>query len=144
MSESRTEDEAKAGTAAGVRDLEGDARLEIWYKVGGHAEEIAAEVLKGRIHPIEAPAIWAVTGRKLADLASTISASLAGEGLRATDAEGRGSMPGHGSRAPVPPEESAEERSAAEAVDRMIAALDTATATVEAQLAELRRMRRPD
>jgi len=39
-------------------------------------------------------------------------------------------------------EEGAEERFAAEAVDRMIAALDTATATVEAQLAELRRMRR--
>jgi hypothetical protein len=39
-------------------------------------------------------------------------------------------------------EEEAVEQFAAATVDRMIAALDTATATVEAQLAELRRMRR--
>lgn len=49
---------------------------------------------------------------------------------------------GAGGQVPAAPEENAGERSAAEAMDRMIAALDAATATVQAQLAELRRMRR--
>ncbi|TCZ58748.1 hypothetical protein [Roseicella aquatilis] len=61
---------------------------------------------------------------------------------RVARARGR-AAPQHAATGPQETREhAAAERLAAEAVDRMIARLDTATATVEAQLAELRRMRR--
>ena len=50
--------------------------------------------------------------------------------------------PGSADRVSLVLDEGTAERLAAEAVDRMIAKLDVATATLEAQLAELRRMRR--
>jgi len=149
MPESKTEDESGTApggqeAAAGAAHEDRTAPKELSRALGrlpaDQREALLMVVLRGMSYEEVAEA----TGSTVSTAKSQVfwarrqlQAWLAGE--VEDEASARESV---GSQASPAPEGSAGERLAAEAVDRMIAALDAATATVEAQLAELRRMRR--
>ena len=132
-----------AGTSTGGEPVPMAESSGIWERIAAHADDIAAEIHKGGVDPDDARAVWEAMGRRLTLLSRGARPSSRlrklFEDMTATEVL---HVPHETEEVRTTSEESPEERLAAEAVDRMIAKLDLATATLEAQLAELRRMRR--